>query len=219
MIQMFHVTKMYPRDIEAIIDVNLHIEKGEFIFLVGPSGAGKSTFIRLLFLDELPTSGQVVVAGRNIAYLSYRKIPYLRRQIGVIFQDFKLLYTKTVFENVAFVLQVRGLPKGEIGKRTSDALAKVGLFQKRDSFPHQISGGEQQRVAIARAIVGQPEIILADEPTGNLDAGISKEIFDHFSLINEGGVTVIVATHNLEMAQGMGRRIIYLDQGRIVDHQ
>ncbi|HAV42821.1 TPA: cell division ATP-binding protein FtsE [bacterium] len=219
MIQTLHLTKVYGKEVVALVDVNIKIKKGEFVFLVGPSGAGKTTFIRILFLDESPTSGQVIIAGRNVTYLPHNLIPCLRRNIGVVFQDFKLLCTRTVFENVAIALEVRGLSRSEIVQQTMRALFEVGLQKKRDLFPHQISGGEQQRVAIARAMVGRPEIILADEPIGNLDAKVAEEVLDYFKMFNQEGATILFATHNPEIARGSGKRIIYLEEGRIIKEE
>lgn len=217
MIQMFRVWKTYPPQITALQDINLCIKRGEFVFLVGPSGAGKTTLLHLIFLYERPTSGEILVAGRGINHLPSHLIPYLRRQIGVVFQDFKLIYSKTVFENVAFALEVRGVPRREVGKRTMNALGRVGLVKKKDAFPHQISGGEQQRVAIARAIVGRPQILLADEPTGNLDPTLEEEILTHLKEINKEGVTIVIATHNPSMASRMDGRVIRIEEGRIID--
>jgi cell division transport system ATP-binding protein len=216
-IQMFQVWKRYPPQITALQDINIRIKRGEFVFLVGPSGAGKTTFLHLIFAYEMPTSGEILVAGRSINHLPRHLIPYLRRQIGVVFQDFKLLYSKTVFENVAFALEVRGLPRSEINRRTINALGRVGLIKRKDLFPHQISGGEQQRVAIARAIVGRPEILLADEPTGNLDPTLEEEILSHLNRINKEGVTIVVATHNLNMASRVDGRVIKIEGGRVID--
>lgn len=217
MIQMRYLNKVYEHGIHALDNINIEIARGEFVFLVGPSGAGKSTLLRIIYADERPSSGLVFVGGVDISKIAKKNIPYLRRRIGVVFQDFKLLYQKTVFENVAFVLQVIGTKKGEIYKKTIKALNLMELIQKKSSFPHEISGGEQQRVAIARAIVNDPPILLADEPTGNLDNQLSKGIMDIFLEANMQGTTVIVATHDINLAKKMGKRIICLSHGQVVE--
>ncbi|MBZ0274236.1 ATP-binding cassette domain-containing protein, partial [bacterium] len=178
MIRMYHVTKNYGKGSPALFDVTCHIKKGEMIYLTGPSGAGKTTFLRLIYADEVPTQGQVLIGGRNIAKLRESSIPYLRRNIGVVFQDFKLLVGRTVFDNVALTLEVLGLPRREISRRVHDALGAVGMSAKADAHPRELSGGEQQRAAIARALVGDPTIVLADEPTGNLDPELAGEILE-----------------------------------------
>jgi cell division transport system ATP-binding protein len=216
MIQLFHVTKKYAPGAPALADVSLHVEKGEFVFLTGPSGAGKTTLLRLVFRDEVPSSGQVMVSKENVATMRSRRIPELRRQIGVVFQDFKLLPRKTVFENVAYATRVVGLPPREQRTRTYHVLEMLGLNHRLHSYPEQISGGEQQRVAIARALVNRPRILLADEPTGNLDPDLSREIISLFKDINSHGTTVLIATHDREMIRSMGRRVIALDRGRLV---
>ncbi|MFQ5877428.1 MAG: cell division ATP-binding protein FtsE [Acidobacteriota bacterium] len=216
MIRLFHVTKKYGLGAPALSDVNLRVEKGEFVFLTGPSGAGKTTVMRLIFRHEVPTSGQVVVHSENVATMAPRRIPALRRKIGVVFQDFKLLPRKTVFENVAYATRVVGLPPREQRSRTYQVLEMLGLNHRLHNYPEQISGGEQQRVAIARALVNRPLILLADEPTGNLDPDLSREIVSLFKDINSHGTTVMIATHDRDLIRRMGRRVIALDHGRVV---
>jgi len=216
LIQLFHVTKKYGRGIIALSDINLAIEKGEFVFLTGASGAGKTTLLRLLFRDEIPSSGQVIVNQLSLATLPAGRIPYLRRQIGVVFQDFKLLPRKTVFENIQYATQVVGMSPREQRARTFEALEMLGLSHRLHNYPEQVSGGEQQRMAIARALVNRPLILLADEPTGNLDPDLALEIMGLFKDINAHGTTVIIATHDREMIRRMGRRVISLDHGRLV---
>lgn len=210
------VTKTYPNGREALREVDLAIPEGDFVFLVGPSGAGKSTLIRLLIGDELATRGHVFFDGRDMARLPRRQIPRLRRRIGVVFQDFKLLASKTVRENVAFALEVTGTPGRQIRPAVERVLALVGLTAQADQFPAQLSGGEQQRTAIARALVHDPRVIIADEPTGNLDPLISWEILQLLLRINEMGVTVLMATHNAELVTALRRRVVALEEGRIV---
>jgi cell division transport system ATP-binding protein len=216
MIQAFHVTKQYDRESSALSDVTLQIERGEFCFLTGPSGAGKTTFLKLVFREELPSQGQILVGGRNITAIPARQIPELRRSIGVVFQDFKLLRRKTILENVAFVLRILGVPKKEQKRRAFAALKSVGLHHKMHVYPLQLSGGEQQRVAIARALINEPILLLADEPTGNLDPDMAQEIMALFQEVNSRGTTVLVATHDREMIQRMGKRVISLDRGRLM---
>ncbi len=216
MIQLFHVSKWYQKEVSALQDTNLHIPKGDFVFITGPSGAGKSTLLKLIFADERPTSGQILVHGRNIARLSLSKIPALRREIGVVFQDFKLLPTRNVFENVALSLEVLGMPRREIGRRVWLILKRLGLHHKMRANPLTLSGGEQQRVAIARALVNEPMILIADEPTGSLDLEASKRIMEIFTDVNARGTTVVVATHNMGMVRSMGKRVVHLENGRIV---
>lgn len=217
MIQTFHVSKQYGRDNVALTDVTLEIDKGEFVFLTGPSGAGKTTFLKLIFREETPSSGQILVNGRNVSAIPEPKIPYLRRDIGVVFQDFKLLRRKTVFENVAFVLRVMGVEATERKRRAFQILKQVGLHHKIGSYPLQLSGGEQQRVAIARALINEPVLLLADEPTGNLDPELAYEIMSLFQDINARGTTVLVATHDRELITRMGKRVIILEKGRVVE--
>jgi cell division transport system ATP-binding protein len=216
MIQAFHVTKQYDRESQALSDVTLQIERGEFCFLTGPSGAGKTTFLKLVFREELPSQGQILVGGRNITAIPARQIPELRRSIGVVFQDFKLLKRKTILENVAFVLRILGVPAKEQKRRAFAALKSVGLHHKMHAYPLQLSGGEQQRVAIARALINEPILLLADEPTGNLDPDMAQEIMSLFQEVNSRGTTVLVATHDREMIQRMGKRVISLDRGRLM---
>ncbi|HWP47002.1 MAG TPA: cell division ATP-binding protein FtsE [Candidatus Limnocylindrales bacterium] len=216
MIQMYNVYKVYEGGVRALEDITLSIEKGEFVFLTGPSGAGKTTLLKIIFREELPTSGNVLVNNFNIARLQRSSVPYLRRNIGVVFQDFKLLKKKTVFENVAFALKVIGAPRREIDQRVLQILRLLDLKDKMDMLPHLLSGGEQQRVAIARALVNHPTIVLADEPTGNLDQELSLEIMSLFEDINARGTTVVVATHNRMIIREMRKKVFCLDKGRLV---
>jgi cell division transport system ATP-binding protein len=216
MIQAFHVTKQYDRESQALSDVTLQIERGEFCFLTGPSGAGKTTFLKLVFREELPSQGQILVGGRNVTAIPPRQIPELRRSIGVVFQDFKLLKRRTILENVAFVLRILGVPAKEQKRRAFAALKSVGLHHKMHAYPLQLSGGEQQRVAIARALINEPILLLADEPTGNLDPDMAQEIMSLFQEVNSRGTTVLVATHDREMIQRLGKRVISLDRGRLM---
>jgi cell division transport system ATP-binding protein len=216
MIQAFHVYKQYDRESSALSDVTLHIGKGEFCFLTGPSGAGKTTFLKLVFREELPSQGQILVGGRNITAIPDRQIPELRRAIGVVFQDFKLLKRKTILENVAFVLRILSVPSKEQKRRAFAALKAVGLHHKMHAYPLQLSGGEQQRVAIARALINEPMLLLADEPTGNLDPDLAHEIMALFQEVNARGTTVLVATHDRDMIQRMGKRVVALEKGRVV---
>ena len=215
MIQLFGVSKEYGRFRHALTDVSCTIERGEFVFLTGPSGAGKSTFLKLLFREEPPTSGQIVVNGRNIGVLPPSQVPYFRRTVGVVFQDFKLISRKTVFENIAFVQNVLGLARAEQKRRAYQVLKRVGLHHQMNAFPDELSGGEQQRVAIARAIVNEPTLLLADEPTGNLDPVLSEEIMRLFAEINIRGTTVLVATHDYGLIRRMGKRVLTLERGRL----
>jgi len=219
MIQLFRVSKEYGRFRHALIDVSCNIERGEFVFLTGPSGAGKSTFLKLLFREESPTAGQIIVNGRNIGVLPPSQIPYFRRTVGVVFQDFKLIARKTVFENVAFVQNVLGLPRAEQKRRAYHVLKRVDLHHQMNALPEELSGGEQQRVAIARAIVNQPSLLLADEPTGNLDPVLSEEIMRLFAEINIRGTTVLVATHDVELIRRMGKRVLTLDRGHLRERE
>jgi cell division transport system ATP-binding protein len=216
MIQMYHVYKHYPPNIQALLDVTLFVEKGEFVFLTGHSGAGKSTLLRLITRAELPNTGQIVVAGRNVLSLSERKIPYFRRQIGVVYQDIKLIHRKTLFENIAFILSVLGIPLVEQKKRVYQILKLVGLHHRMNALPHQLSGGEQQRAAIARALINHPSLLIADEPTGNLDEDMSWEVMTLFEKLNLKGTTVIMATHNRQIVEMMKRRVVHLEKGRIL---
>ena len=216
MIKLYHVSKAYGKENTALHDINLHIDKGDFVFITGPSGAGKTTLLRLLFCEEKATHGQVLIAGKNLSRLKPSSIPYLRRNIGVVFQDFKLLKSRTVYENIAFVLHTYGMSSREIRRRVHGVLKSVGLAHLRDSLARELSGGEQQRVAIARAVVNDPMILLADEPTGNLDHALTLEIVELLVQINLRGTTVVVATHDWSLMEQFPRRIIKLDGGRIV---
>jgi cell division transport system ATP-binding protein len=217
MIQMFHVYKTFGKDLEALVDIDLHVHKGEFVFLAGSSGAGKSTLLRLTFRDELPTSGQILVNGRNIVRMKSRAVPHLRRTLGIVFQDFKLLRDRTVEENLTLVARVVGMPTLEAQRRVEQLLKLVGLSHKAKMPPYKLSGGEQQRVAIARALMNDPLILLADEPTGNLDAELAADVIRLLLEVNERGTTVLVATHDLKLAKEAGRRTVFLKQGRIVE--
>lgn len=218
MIQLFHVTKIYAPGNVALNDVTCQIQKGEMAYLTGPSGAGKSTFLRLIYAAEFPSSGQVLVSGRNIEKLKESSIPYLRRNIGVVFQDFKLLDGRNVFDNVALTLEVLGLPRRVVARRVHDALGRVGMHAKWRSYPRELSGGEQQRVSIARALVGEPSILLADEPTGNLDPVMSNEIIDLIKDVNLRGTTVVLATHDPRLLEQNPRRTLRLIRGRLVPY-
>jgi cell division transport system ATP-binding protein len=215
-IAMVDVGVTYPNGKVALTDVNVSIPAGDFVFLVGASGAGKTTFIRLLIREQAATTGRVVVAGRELTKIRRGDIPKLRRRIGIVFQDFRLLPNKTVFENVAFALEVTGTPSGEIRRRVPQLLNLVGLHEHGNHLPTQLSGGEQQRVAIARALVHDPAILIADEPTGNLDPVTSWEIIQLLIQINDLGTTVLMATHNQEIVNAMRRRVLALEHGRLV---
>ncbi|MBD3307219.1 cell division ATP-binding protein FtsE [candidate division KSB3 bacterium] len=217
MIQLFNVTKIYQGDIPALEGITMHIDQGEFVFITGKSGAGKTSLLRLMFRAELPTKGTVLVNNFNIARLQRQSIPFLRRNIGVVFQDFKLLPQKTVFENIAFALEVVGTPRREITQRVLQVLQYIGLTEKRNILPLRLSGGEQQRVAIGRAIVNKPPILLADEPTGNLDPEISLDIMRLFQHINQQGTTVVVATHDVDLIKKIRKKVFCLDQGKLID--
>jgi cell division transport system ATP-binding protein len=219
MIRLEAVSKVYKGDVAALRDANVNIDKGEFVFLVGASGSGKSTFIRLLNREELATEGRIWVAGKDIGRLSASKVPFLRRNIGYVFQDFKLLQGKTVAENVAFSLEVIGRPRKVIRTQVPAILDLVGLGEKAERFPDELSGGEQQRVSIARAFVNRPLILLADEPTGNLDPSTSVGIMRLLERINRTGTTVVMATHDHSIVDTMRRRVIELEQGTIVRDQ
>jgi cell division transport system ATP-binding protein len=219
MIKTERVTKVYKDSVVALDDVSVDISKGEFVFIVGPSGSGKSTFIRLLLKEEEPSRGNIFVAGKNIAKLTPWKVPYLRRNVGTVFQDFKLLSDRTVFENVAFALEVIGRPRHVIDKRVPEILNLVGLGGKLRNYPDELSGGEQQRVSVARAFVNRPLILLADEPTGNLDPTTSVEIMKLLDRINRTGTTVIMATHDNAIVDAMRRRVIELDGGKVIRDQ
>ncbi len=218
MIQMFNVSKTYEGEVkvEALRDINLHIKRGEFVFLVGPSGAGKSTLTRLMIREELPTKGQILVDNRSLLRMKEREVPYFRRKIGFIFQDFRLLMERTVYENVAFAMEAIEAPLSAVRERVPAVLELVGLKDKLSAYPHQLSGGQQQRVCIARAIVNNPLLIIADEPTGNLDPDTSWEIMNLLLAINKRGTTIVTATHDREMVDRIKRRVIALQNGRIV---
>jgi len=209
--------KTYGRGLYALRDLNLKVDRGEFAFLTGPSGAGKSTLLRLLLLEESPTEGEVLVAGRNLSHLTRDEIQAYRRTVGFVFQDFKLIPTKTIFENVSFVQRVLGRPVEEQRRNTYQVLKWVGLQHRLNALPQELSGGEQQRVAIARALVNEPHLVLADEPTGNLDPDLSLEIMNLFREINARGTTVLVATHDRELIRRVGRRTLTLEQGAVVE--
>jgi len=219
MIEFKQVSKIYEDNTVALKNINLVIKKGEFLFLVGPSGSGKSTFIKLLIKEIEETEGCIFIAGRNISNLKSNRIPQLRRNIGCVFQDFKLLPNKTIFENVAFTLEVIGKPVYEIKIQVPQVLKLVGIYSKINSYPHQLSGGEQQRVSIARAFVNRPPILLADEPTGNLDPGTSEGIMKILSRINLIGTTVLMATHDRNIVNSMRRRVVELEEGEIIRDQ
>ena len=219
MIRTVNITKIYRGNVVALRDVSIDIIKSEFVFLVGPSGSGKSTMMRLILREDQPTSGEIYVAGKNVAQLASWKVPALRRNIGCVFQDFKLLPNKTVFENVAFALEVIGVSRGVIRRQVPEVLELVGLGDKAPHLPDELSGGEQQRVSIARAFVNRPQILIADEPTGNLDPTTSIEIMKLLDLINRRGTTVLMATHDHAIVDAMRRRVIELDKGIVVRDQ
>ncbi len=219
MIEFKNVSKIYENDTAALKNISLSIEKGEFLFMVGPSGSGKSTFIKLLIKEIEETSGSIFIAGRNICNLKNSRIPQLRRNIGCVFQDFKLLPNKTAFENVAFALEVIGRPGYEVKVQVPQVLKLVGLHNREKSYPHQLSGGEQQRISIARAFVNRPPILLADEPTGNLDPATSEGIMKILSRINLIGTTVVMATHDRSIVNSMRRRVVELEEGEIIRDQ
>jgi len=216
LIQLQNVTKIYANDVRALSDVTLRIRKGEFVFLVGPSGAGKSTLTKLLYREELPSRGHIIFNGKSIVRMRPREVPYLRRKIGMIFQDFRLLPQKTVFENVAFALEVVGASNREIRKAVPAVLGMVGLTEKSSVFPDHLSGGEQQRVSVARAIVNNPLLIIADEPTGNLDPETAWELMKLLLDINRRGTTIIMASHAWDIVDAMKRRVVELSGGKVV---
>lgn len=216
MILFDRVTKMYPNKSVALSGLNLHIQPKEFVTIVGSSGAGKSTLIKLLIKEEVPTSGKIIVGGIDYDTVTFKNVPHLRRKIGVVFQDFKLLPNRNVFENVAFALEVAGVRKREIKRAVPKVLQLVGLSRKETSFPSELSGGERQRVAIARALVRQPKILIADEPTGNLDPKNAWEIIELLLKINRYGTTVLLTTHNKEIVNALKRRVITINRGRII---
>jgi cell division transport system ATP-binding protein len=216
LVQLFHVYKQYSGEAPALADVTIEVGKGEFVFLTGPSGAGKSTLLKLIFCAEPATEGQLLVFGRNVAKIRASQIPTLRRAIGVIFQDFKLLPYRTVYENVAFPLEVRGLAPRDIGRKVNAMLRSVGLELRAGKFPLSLSGGEQQRVAVARALVGDPALLLADEPTGNLDPERTLEVMELIQAASARGTTVVVATHDRSLLERYKRRVVALEAGRVV---
>ena len=216
MLEFIDVTKMYKNDVCALKDLSFRIEDGEFVFLIGASGAGKTSIIKLLLREIKPTSGEIIVDNLNIVKLKNRKIPYLRRTMGVVFQDFRLLEVKTVFDNVKYPLQILGVSKKEINKKVTELLELVGLSDRKDAFPNQLSGGEQQRVCIARAIVNNPKFLIADEPTGNLDPNTSEEIMKALIDINAKGTTVIVSTHDRYIVDKLKKRVICMQSGSLI---
>jgi len=218
MIEMVHVNKAYDASPQALFDITLEVEKGKFVYLIGPSGAGKTTLLKLLYAAERPTKGEIRVNGFDVVRLKLREIPYLRRSLGVVFQGYKLLSHRTAFENVAFALEVLGVRRREVLKKTTQALHLVGLELKGNCLPSQLSAGEQQRVAIARAIVNEPLLILADEPTGNIDLGATEEIMRLFDEINFRGATVVLATHNDRLPLMLPKERIVLERGRMVEN-
>ena len=217
MVHFKNVSKIYTGQQIALQDVNLHIHPGEFVSIVGQSGTGKTTLVKLILAEERPSKGKVIIGGWDISNIKYREIPTLRRQIGVVFQDFKLLHNKTLFENVAFALEVAGAQYDEINKIVPQVLRIVGLENKMHRFPNQISGGEQQRVVVARSLAHRPKILVADEPTGNLDSINSREIIELLKKINDFGTTVILVTHNREIVNDLSRRVITLEDGTIIN--
>jgi len=215
-LRMENVSKVYPGGSVALQDVDIHIKPGEFVFVVGPSGAGKSTFIKMLFREVLPTTGSIFVNGVDILSLTPKEIPYMRRQLGIIFQDYRLLPDRTVYENVAFAMQVIETPHRKIKRRVLNVLDLVGLRHRANAYPNELSGGEQQRIAIARAIVNDPILVIADEPTGNLDPETSWDIMEIFKEINASGTTIVMATHDKEIVDAMGKRVVAIEHGNIV---
>ena len=215
-LKMTDVSKVYPGGSVALQNVDIHIEPGEFVFVVGPSGAGKSTFIKMLFREVLPTTGSIFVNGVDILSLTPKEIPYMRRQLGIIFQDYRLLPDRTVYENVAFAMEVIETPRRKIKRRVLNVLDLVGLRHRCNAYPNELSGGEQQRIAIARAIVNDPVFVIADEPTGNLDPETSWDIMEIFKEINAEGTTIVMATHDKEIVDAMGKRVIAIEDGKIV---
>lgn len=215
MINFYGISKVYDNGCVALSDITVNIPKGDFVFVVGPSGAGKSTFIKLIFREELPTEGKLIVNGRNVGELQPSEVPYLRRNLGIVFQDYRLLPNKTVYENVAFAMQVIEVSNREIKKRVIQVLELVGLRHKEKCCPWELSGGEQQRIAIARAIVNNPAVVIADEPTGNLDPETSWGIMKIFSRINKGGTTVLMVTHDQTVVDAMKKRVIAIENGKI----
>ena len=216
MIEFRNVSKVYNKNVKALTNVNINIDKGEFVFLVGPSGAGKSTFIKMLLKELEPSTGNIVMGNEDLSKIKRRQIPYHRRKIGMVFQDFRLIPTLNVYENVAFAMRVVGSSPKELRKRVPMVLSLVGLSNKYKMFPTELSGGEQQRVSIARAIVNNPKVLIADEPTGNLDPETAKEIMELIDDINKAGTTVVMATHAKEIVNSMKKRVIAIDKGEVV---
>ena len=216
MLEMIDVSKIYPGGSVALQDINVRIEQGEFVFIVGPSGAGKSTFFKMLFREVLPSSGKVIVNGHDLVKMTDKEIPYFRRQLGIVFQDYRLLPDRTVYDNVAFAMQVIETPYRKIKRRVNDVLDLVGLRKRAHAYPTELSGGEQQRIAIARAIVNDPILLIAAEPTGNLDPETSWEIMDIFREVNKSGTTIVMATHDREIVDEMEKRVIAIEHGHIV---
>jgi cell division transport system ATP-binding protein len=217
LIETYHLSKFYSRGVYALRDLSLTIDKGDFVFLTGPSGAGKSTLLRLLLREDLPSEGELKVLGRDLKTLNASQVQTFRRTVGFVFQDFRLVPRFTVFQNVAFVMRVLGMPVATQQRKTFQVLKWVGLQHRMNAYPEELSGGEQQRIAIARALVNDPQLVLADEPTGNLDPDLSLEIMNLFREINARGTTVLVATHDRELIRRVGRRSVTLDHGRIVE--
>jgi cell division transport system ATP-binding protein len=216
LVQFYNVSKVYPNGVKALNDISLKVDRGEFIFLMGSSGAGKSTLVKMLFREEVPTRGQIFVASRSIVRMKKSEVPQLRRNMGIVFQDFKLLENKTIAENIAFAMKVVGSKTKDIRPRVKEVIQMVGLKGKEDSFPGQLSGGEQQRVGIARAIVNRPLLLIADEPSGNLDIDTARDIMDLLYNINHKGTTVVMATHAWELVRNARKRVVTLEAGRIL---
>ena len=216
MIEFKNVTKQYDHGVTALSDINITIDSGEFVFLAGPSGSGKSTFLKLLLKEEVPSEGTVILNGRDLSKVKEREVPFVRRNMGCVFQDFRLLYDKTVYDNIVLALRVVGASEREIKTAVASALKQVGLSGREDSYPNQLSGGEQQRVGLARALVTRPPIIIADEPTGNLDDETAKEIMKMLYEINSNGTTIIMVTHDHNIIETSGKRVVLLNAGKIV---
>lgn len=217
MIEVHHLSKSYRPGVYALSDVSFHVEKGEFVFLTGPSGAGKTTLLRLLLRADVPTGGYIIVGGRNLSRMSPSQVQAYRRTVGTIFQDFKLIPRKTVYDNLALLPRLMGMPESELRRKATQALNEVGLSGRQDDYPLSLSGGEQQRVAIARAIVSEPALLLADEPTGNLDPTLALEVMALFRTINARGTTVLVATHDRALIRHLGKRVITLERGEVTE--
>ncbi len=215
MIHFFHVSKRYPSGQLGLEDVSFQVERGQFVFLTGPSGAGKTTLLKLVFREEVPSQGQIVVNGRNVSSLPRGKIPFLRRSIGVVFQDFRLIPRRTVFENISYLPRILGLARERQRRLAYETLRRVGLAHRMNAFPLELSGGEKQRVALARALINEPEILLADEPTGNLDPDLAREIYELLIEVNVRGTTVLVATHDRDTIRRLRRRVLTLERGRL----